>query len=195
MSPTEYQWRSYVHRHNLQLLGKGASRNCFALTPTLVLKLNHNTSTFGDQCRIEAVVWESADPATRELLATIRAYGEGWIVMERAISTLKDFDETNDYKDTVEQSLTQETCYNDLHQGNIGYFGDGLFKVIDYGFERHMIDEDDSDYVSESESSSTCESEESTSSIYSDSTETPQLSNVSVWNIDWRLQLPLKLTV
>jgi hypothetical protein len=127
-------WRAWAK--DKLLLGMGASRAVYAIDDKRVVKINSGGNNWGD-CASEAQYFNNADAETRECLATIYACGDGWLVMERAKSTLHAF--TNDPKTTSTITSDLKSVVKnvgDLHPANIGYFGKGRFKVIDYACVR-----------------------------------------------------------
>jgi predicted unusual protein kinase regulating ubiquinone biosynthesis (AarF/ABC1/UbiB family) len=81
-------------------------------------------------------VWDTATPEQRQFLATILDSGKGWVIMERARFTLDKLGQpvvaTTISTDLSRQLTSAGRFVGDLHGGNIGYFPDGRFKVLDY---------------------------------------------------------------
>lgn len=127
-------WVAWVKDQGLVHLGAGASRDVYALDDVRVIKINYRApgmDRFGDQCENEYRVWAQATPEARQYLATIEGHGEGWTIMERAQFLLQAVDGRT--QDRIAQDLRKITGLRDLHPGNIGYFGGGRFKILDYG--------------------------------------------------------------
>jgi hypothetical protein len=131
---TAQGWYDYVHSHRCTKLGEGASRKAYALDATRVIKIDKaalgQNDRFNGQCASEVARWNTSSPEIRECLATLLDSGNGWVIMERAQSTLHTFDGRT--QDTISRDLGQATRIGDLHGANIGYFGKGRFKIIDY---------------------------------------------------------------
>lgn len=129
---TRAEWMQYAKVKGLRQLGQGASRTAYALDANWVIKVQtHNVDGInGGQCAAEAKAWLSASAERKQYLATIREYGQGWCIMERAKMTLEAF---GGMTRTVSDDLRETTGIADLHSRNIGYFGGGKFKIIDYG--------------------------------------------------------------
>jgi len=120
------QWREYVYTRDLPKLGNGVSRTVYALDSKHVLKLANGSF---DQCDTEIERWLAASPSERAAFATIHAYGEGWIIMERADCTLP-YDDDNRVLCDLYEAITG---VYDLYPPNIGVFGNS-HKIIDYGY-------------------------------------------------------------
>lgn len=122
---------NYAHAHGWKKLGEGASRKCYDMGNGKVVKLNHNTIRFGDQCAKEVRRWNNADANKRQYLAPILAHGNGWVIMEKAQGTAYEL-LRGDFAYQIGRELSQATGFNDLHPANLGYFGCGVFKILDY---------------------------------------------------------------
>lgn len=139
---TRRGWLAYVERHKLQYLGSGVSRTVYALDAGRVLKLEGDypyNDAHADACRKEGDFYAESDTRARKFLAEVLAYGDGWLIMERAQKTLYDLiyrDRTFNYErgDRLTDKLRTTTgdTLSDLHPGNVGYFGKGVYKLIDY---------------------------------------------------------------
>lgn len=125
---TKADWKRFITQEGLQELGRGASRATFALSDTEVIKYDYNHWV---QCNSEAAAWETANEELRSMLGRVIASGDGWIVMERAKMTLGHM-RMGAAETTISSDLRKATGIGDLHAANIGYFGRGIFKIIDY---------------------------------------------------------------
>ena len=124
---TKQDWLNRVKTQNLEELGRGAGRTVWALDAKRVIKID----TGGwEQCNSESLRWIRADAQTRTLLGEIYESGDGWIIMERARGVIRQFGDL--VTTTVSRDLRKATGFNDLHGNNIGYFGNGIFKILDY---------------------------------------------------------------
>lgn len=129
------EWNDFVHANGLRKLGEGVSRKVYALSETTVIKidkgvLNGFNDGFQAQCASEVNVWNNASEEQREYLAAIIDSGKGWIIAERALQTVSQM--LGEGGREIGHTLTTETGIRDLHIHNIGYFGKGRFKIIDY---------------------------------------------------------------
>lgn len=125
------QMHKWVHTKGFKKLGQGASRKCYDMGNGKVVKINHNTVRFGDQCAKEVRVWKNSDEKTRQYLAPILEWGEGWVIMEKAQDTAEHLVNIA-FGYQIGREIMQATMIRDLHPANIGYFGCGVFKVLDY---------------------------------------------------------------
>lgn len=120
-------WLAYIADKQLDFLGDGVSRAVYALDSQRVVKV----SKYGPgQSEHETKVWRRSDAHTRSMLARIYAAGDGWSIQERAICTL---DDAYQIHGLLQDDLYEATGICDLHENNLGYFGFGRFKIIDYG--------------------------------------------------------------
>jgi len=127
---TRAEWVQYIAAKGLVKLGNGASRTAYALNATQIIKISTNEHDHWNQCEGEAKRWEMSTSEQRQYLATIYKHGKGWIVMERAQFVLRTCDENTQH--AVCHDMQVETRIGDLHSANIGYFGKGRFKILDY---------------------------------------------------------------
>lgn len=125
------EMHAYAHKMGWKKLGQGASRKVYDMGNNKVIKINYNVVQHGDQCKSEVKVWETASDKVKPYLAAIVDFGDGWTIMEKAESVAADmFDYELGYK--IGRDLRKVTNIGDLHPHNIGYFGAGQFKIIDY---------------------------------------------------------------
>lgn len=126
---TSDEWLAYAKANHLAFLGSGISRNVYALDNSKVIKIEKG-SNWQTSCEVNAY---KSLPSFKHLLAKIIEHGDGWIVAERASSTLNTFDYTT--QNIVIDALKKATNHKigDLHAGNIGFFEQNAqFKIIDY---------------------------------------------------------------
>lgn len=126
---TKADWAAYVAAKGLKLLGQGVSRRAYALDNNRVLKIEYGAGAFGQQCAAEVRCFQQASENVKPFLAAILDYGDGWTIMERAQCTLREF---GGQTDKISHDLSRQTRIGDLHAANIGYFGKGQFKILDY---------------------------------------------------------------
>lgn len=131
---TKVEWVQYIAQKGLRKLGQGASRTTYALDDKRVIKIEHALWGNGvSQCEAEVKMWNQATPAQREVLAEIFDSGKGWEVMERAKMTCSEMGMGHGAFRTITTDIGASTGVRDLHEANVAYFGNGRFKVIDYG--------------------------------------------------------------
>lgn len=126
-------WYAYAHKHGCTKLGQGASRKTYALDADRVIKIDYamlNQGGWQGQCNSEAARWQNASEEIRPFLAPVLESGDGWVIMARAKTVISTFGP--EVSRTISHDLGTTTGIGDLHGGNIGYFGNGIFKIIDY---------------------------------------------------------------
>lgn len=135
---TAMDWYQFAKKNNLRKLGQGASRKCYDLGDGRVVKVNYHGNQigatdfrFGDQCAKEARVFANASEEKKVFLATILDSGDGWVIMEKARGIAPDF-VSMEFASRIGEEITVATGIHDLHPYNIGYFGCGQFKILDY---------------------------------------------------------------
>lgn len=120
----------------MRLLGQGASRDVYKLDATRVIKIERHVDANAwhgiNQCNRERAYWDNANEEQRKYLATILESGDGWVIMERAKNTLSGICNDKELSRTICTDFSRTIGMNDLHAHNIGYFGNGIFKIIDY---------------------------------------------------------------
>lgn len=124
-------WHLYIQELGLEELGAGSARIAYALNETQVIKVARD-EYYVYQCNEEWAMWEASTPEVRQYLATIYDAGEGWCIMERATGTVDQLDLGHVKRDII-SDLCEAAHIADGHGGNVGYFGNGRFKILDYG--------------------------------------------------------------
>jgi len=125
---TKEDWKRYIKDNHLPHLGAGIARTTYALDDKRVIKICID-GTWQSEKEVER--WTNATEEQRQFLAPILEYGKGWTIMMRATMTLDQF---GGQANIISTDLSRATKVPDLHGGNIGYFPDGRFRIIDYGF-------------------------------------------------------------
>lgn len=127
---TLVEWEAYIQAKGLRMLGKGVSRKVYALDENRVIKITYRNDFHEDACGKETAAWQCASDEQRQYLAAVLDSGKDWLIMERAKKVLESFG--NETSTIITQDLHETTGFRDLHSKNIGYFGAGRFKCIDY---------------------------------------------------------------
>jgi hypothetical protein len=130
---TKEEWITYIAQKGLQELGRGASRKVYALDETRVIKIEYAPFAGQSQCENEVRFYNSATEAQKKVLAHIHESGRGWEIMERARNIIGKMGMGHEACRMIRHDLQTITNVRDLHENNIGYFGAGMFKILDYG--------------------------------------------------------------
>lgn len=143
ISPTDTA--KHLMSYGLDILGSGVSRDVYALSDRLVLKVRNDNCPYemhSEANRNEVALWEDLSEEEREqgTFAKIYAWSEDyeWLIMER-ISEIG-----HGWHDRTEEDRDLMSRYGvgDMHDENYGARHDGTFAVIDYALNTEALDGD-----------------------------------------------------
>lgn len=123
---------NYLDKLGFELLGQGACRQVYALTPDYVLKINRYQD--GKYNRNE-VSYACGRPLSIPITQPVRwSTRYTWLVAERAECTLSEFYRENRQASRFDTSEVVNLAIEDMHDSNMGLLK-GRVVAIDYGFE------------------------------------------------------------